>query len=91
MFTLTFDKTRCLNHHIVWFADETEEQDPERCASEFVDYPDLRISNPLGLLTREYKHPLSMYEEAQKKVYTRYWSRFSFSSFERLNSGLVVG
>ena len=51
---------------------ESEEQDADSNDGEFVEYSDLQISNPLGLLTREYKHPLSMYEEAQQNIYARF-------------------
>lgn len=48
---------------------EISQADPSLCDP--VHHPNLFINYPLRLLSREYKHPLSMYEDAKKNVQAR--------------------
>ena len=54
--------------------DETEEEETTHEQPTIADamrHPEIRISKPLGMLRREYKHPLSMYEDALSNLYSR--------------------
>ena len=57
--------------------DENHEIDEDNDAlyrpsiSDAMRHPEMRICKPLGLLRREYKHPLSMYEDAISSMYSR--------------------
>ncbi|CAK8680455.1 unnamed protein product [Clavelina lepadiformis] len=51
---------------------EEELEENESSLTNPIQHPHLQINKPLGLLKREYKHPLSMYEEALNNMYSRY-------------------
>ena len=55
--------------HMIFYITEEEEAAPD--LSNPVLLPQLQINKPLGLLKREYKHPLSMYEEALNNMFSR--------------------
>jgi len=52
--------------------EEEEEEEAAPDLSNPVLLPQLQINKPLGLLKREYKHPLSMYEEALNNMFSRH-------------------
>ena len=51
--------------------EEEEEESQQPSYSDALRHPEIRIVKPLGLLRREYKHPLSMYEDAMSNLYSR--------------------
>ncbi|XP_039274628.1 uncharacterized protein LOC120348538 isoform X2 [Styela clava] len=51
---------------------ESELSDRGDALTDSVHHPELKIARPLGLLKREYKHPLSMYEHALNGTFSRY-------------------
>jgi len=51
--------------------DEEETEVQQQSYSDALRHPEIKIIKPLGLLRREYKRPLSMYEDALSDLYSR--------------------
>jgi len=68
--------------------EETEEEKPPMLTDR-ITHPTLRINRPLGLLKREYKHPLSMYEDILNNMYSRYVMYKARTRFTATKAGRV--
>uniref|UniRef100_H2YAH2 Uncharacterized protein n=1 Tax=Ciona savignyi TaxID=51511 RepID=H2YAH2_CIOSA len=61
-----------LEHQPLVECEELENTEEEGLLTAPIRHPVLKIATPLGLLKKEYKHPLSMYEDSLNNKYSRY-------------------
>nr|XP_026692595.1 uncharacterized protein LOC100183277 [Ciona intestinalis] len=75
-----------VKHQPLVECDNPEAEDEEEASlTNPLYHPQLRIPKPLGLLKKEYKHPLSMYEDVLSNKFSRY--ALKQSNFKLFNSG----